>query len=155
MSRRRKVGKRRHDGPLLDELLGRRAAHRARVGSAVLISLLVFGGAALFLFESQTFGGAALAAGLGWAWFWLGVRHLARTGEEPEAAIRRRRGALFVIGLFLAGAGWIVFFTLWEELGLLLVVLGAVPWLLITVWVKQDPLASPLDGPPFGETGPT
>lgn len=155
MSRRKKPRKRGNDGPILDALLGSKVARRIRVGSVVLIALLVLGGCALFLFESQTFGRLALGLGVGWGFLWLGLRYLARTGEEPEAAIRRRRGALVVIGLLLAGTGWVVFFTLWEELGLLLVVLGAIPWLLVTMWVKRDPLVSPMDGPPFGDTGPT
>jgi hypothetical protein len=153
--RNRRTRKRRHDGPFLDALLGSKVARRIRVGSAVLIALLVLGGCALFLFESQTFGRLALGLGVGWGVLWWGLRYLARTGDEPEAAIRRRRGALFVIGLLVAGAGWVVFFTLWEELGLLLVVLGSIPWLLLTMWVKRGPLASPMDGPPFGDTGPT
>jgi hypothetical protein len=87
--------------------------------------------------------------------FWAGVRYLAQTGETLEGAIKRRRGVLIVTGLLMVGAGWLVFFTLWEELGLLLVVLGALPLLLVTIGVKSDPLASPMDGPPFGDTGPT
>jgi hypothetical protein len=104
-----------------------------RAGAAVLIAVLVLGGCALFLFESQTFGGIALVLGV----FWAGVRYLAQTGETLEGAIKRRRGVLIVTGL------------------LILVVLGALPLLLVTIGVKSDPLASPMDGPPFGDTGPT
>jgi hypothetical protein len=139
----------------LDALLGRTSARRIRFGSAALIAVLLLGGCALFLFESQTFGRIALVLGLAWALFWIGLKYLARTGESPEAAVERRRGLLFVAGLVMVGAGWVVFFTLWEELGLLLVVLGAVPWLLIVVWVEDRPMSSPMDGPPFGDTGPT
>jgi ABC-type Na+ efflux pump permease subunit len=140
---------------ILDDLLGERAALRLRVGSAVLIAALVLGGCTLFLFESQTLGRIALILGVAWAAFWIGLKYLARTGEEPQAAIKRRRGVLIVSGLVIVGAGWLAFFTLWEELGLLLVVFGAIPLLLVTIGVKRDPLASPMDGPPFGDTGPT
>ena len=126
-----------------------------RFGSVALIVLLVAGGCTLFLFESQTFGLVALALGLGWAFFWEGLRYLAKTGEALDDAIHRTRGALIATGLLTAGAGWVVFFTLWEELGLLLVVLGALPLLLVITGVKSDPLTAPLDGPPFGDTGPT
>ena len=43
----------------------------------------------------------------------------------------------------------------WEELGLLLVLLGAVPLLLMTATARNEVPLSPMDGPPFGETGPT
>jgi hypothetical protein len=101
----------------LDALFGRTRARRIRVGSAGLIALLLLGGCALFLFESQTFGRVALVLGLAWALFWIGLRYIARTGEAPGAAIKRRRGVL--------------------------------------VGVQSQPLASPMDGPPFGDTGPT
>ena len=140
---------------MLDDLLGRQVALRIRVGSAVLSAALVLGGCTLFLFESQTVGRVALVLGLAWALFWIGLKYLARTGEAPEAAIKRRRRVLIVAGLLMVGAGWLVFFTLWAELGLLLVVLGAIPWLLTLIGVESRPLASPMDGPPFGDTGPT
>jgi hypothetical protein len=52
----------------------------------------------------------------------------------------------------LVGAGWVVFFTVWEELGLLLVVLGAGSLVVLLVGVRHEPMLSPMDGPPFGET---
>ena len=125
-----------------------------RLGSLALIAVLLLGGAALFLLEGQTVGRLVLAFGLFWGIFWLALRHLGRTGELPDATIRRRRTSLLASGLLMVAAGWVAFFALWEELGLLLVVLGAVPLLLIVAYVRQEPLASPMDGPPFGETGP-
>ena len=52
----------------------------------------------------------------------------------------------------LVGAVWVVFFTVWEELGLLLVVLGAGSLVVLLVGVRHEPMLSPMDGPPFGET---
>ena len=155
MSRRKNPRKPRDEGPLLNALLGRAVARRMRFGSVVLIVVLVAGGCALFLFESQTLGLVALVLGIGWALFWAGLKYLAKTGEALDDAIKRTRGALIATGLLTVATGWLAFFTLWEELGLLLVVLGALPLLLVITGVKSDPLASPLDGPPFGETGPT
>jgi hypothetical protein len=57
--------------------------------------------------------------------------------------------------LLLIGAGSVVFLTAWEELGLLLVLLGAVLLLMLVAGVRQKPLLSPMDGPTFGDTGST
>jgi hypothetical protein len=119
------------------------------------IALLLLGGCALFLFESQTFGRIAIAMGLGWGLFWTAVRHLARSDSDLFQAARRRRWPLLGCAVLLTGAGWIVFLTAWEELGLLLVLLGAVPLLILAATARREPLLSPMDGPPFGDTGPT
>ena len=140
---------------LLDELFGDRAAKRMRRLAVLSIAFLLLGGAALFLFESQTIGRMAIALGLGWGLFWLGVRHAARTGGDPFQAAHRRRRALLGAAVLVVVAGWVVYFTAWEELGLLLVLLGAVPLLVLTATARQEVLLSPMDGPPFGETGPT
>ena len=156
MSSRKKRRRKQHQhGPLLDEFFGARAARRLRRLAVLSIALLLFGGCALFLFESQTFGRSAIAIGVGWGLFWLAVRHLARTGSDLFQAARRWRWPLAGGAVLLIGAGWVVFLTAWEELGLLLVLLGAVPLLILVASVRQEPLLSPMDGPPFGDTGPT
>lgn len=129
-----------------------RTARRARLLSAVSIAVLILGGCALFLFESQTFGRIALALGVGWGLMWLGLRHIVSTGGDFFEEIHRRRWPLIGVGALLVGAGWVVFLTLWEELGLLLVVLGAGPLFLLLAGVRREPMLSPMDGPPFGET---
>ena len=85
----------------------------------------------------------------------MGVRYLARTGSDPLQAAGRWRWPLVVSAVLLAGAGWVVFLTWWEELGLLLVLLGAVPLLVLVAGARHEPLLSPMDGPTFGDTGPT
>lgn len=129
-----------------------RAARRARRVSAISIAVLVLGGCALFLFESQTFGRLALAIGVGWGLMWIALRHLTRTGGDLLEDLRRRRWTLIGIATALVAAGWVVFFAVWEELGLLLVVLGALPLLMVLGTVRREPMLSPMDGPPFGET---
>jgi hypothetical protein len=140
---------------LLDELFGSRAASRMRALAVLLIALLFFGGCALFVFESQTFGRLAIAAGVGWGLFWGGVRYLARGGGDVFQATLRWRWALVSSAVLLIAAGWVVFLTAWEELGLLFVLLGAVPLLMLIAAARHEPLLSPMDGPPFGDAGPT
>jgi hypothetical protein len=59
--RRRKRGRpergrrEREEALLVDDLFGARTARRARLLSALSIAVLILGGCALFLFESQTF----------------------------------------------------------------------------------------------------
>lgn len=154
-SRKKARSRQREQRPLLDELFGSRAAGRLRKLAVLLIAALLLGGCALFLFESQTFGRIAIAAGLGWALFWMGGRYLARTGGDLSQATLRWRWPLVGSAVVLIGAGWVVFLTAWEEVGLLLVLLGAVPLLILTAGVRHEPLLSPMDGPPFGDTGPT
>jgi hypothetical protein len=91
---------------------------------------------------------------LAWALLWFGLRYAARKGDVFEA-IHRRRRSLVCVSAGLIGAGWVVFFAVWEELGLLLVVLGAMPLVIVIGNVRRAPLLSPIDGPPYGETGPT
>jgi len=129
-----------------------RTARRARLLSGGSIAVLILGGCALFLFESQTFGRIALALGAGWGFMWMVLRHVVSTGGDVFAAVRRWRWRLIGVGALLVGAGWVVFFTVWEELGLLLVVLGAGPLFLLLLGVRREPMLSPMDGPPFGET---
>jgi hypothetical protein len=157
LSSRKKIRPRhREEAPLLDDLFGRRAALRLRVASALVIGVLFFGGCALFLFESQTFGRVGIALGTGWALFWLLVRRRRKHGANPFEALRHQRRSLIGLGVLVVAAGWAVFFTVWENLGLLLVVLGAIPLLIVTLGVRQrEQLLSPMDGPPFGDTGPT
>ena len=126
-----------------------------RTLAVLSIALVLLGGCALFLFESQTFGGIAIAIGVGWGLFWMSVRYLARTGSDLFQAARRWRWPLVGSAALLIGAGWVVFLTSWEELGLLLVLLGAVPLLILVASTRREPLLSPMDGPPFGDTGPT
>src|SRR4051794_14802543 len=125
-SRKKRRGRRREQRRLLDDFFGGRAARRMRRLAVLSIAFLLLGGCALFLFESQTIGRIAIACGLGWGLFWMGVRHAARTGSALFRAARRWRGPLLSSALLLIAAGWVVFFTAWEELGLLLVLLGAV-----------------------------
>ena len=108
------------------------------------------------MFKTKSFaaGASALAIGLGWGLFWMGMRYLASTGSDLFQADHRPRWPLVASGV-LIGAGWLVFLTAWEELGLLLVLLGAVPLLLLGASTRREPLLSPMDGPPFGDTGPT
>jgi hypothetical protein len=138
--------------PLLDELLGARAARRLRIGSALAIAVLVTGGCAVFLFESQTLGRIAIAIAGMWGTCWILARYLAAGGRDPVGDLHRRGRLLVGVGAALVVSGWVAFFAVWEELGLLLVVLGALPLLLRLVGVQREPLWSPLDGPPFGET---
>jgi hypothetical protein len=126
----------------------------ARVAAAFAISILIVGGCALFLFESQTFGRIALVLGVGWALMWLMLRHLARH-RDPLEALQRHRLLLIGVSAVLAAAGWAAFFLLWEELGLLLVLFGALALSPLIAGVRRRPQLSPLDGPPFGETGPS
>jgi hypothetical protein len=83
---------------------------------------------------------------------WMALRHMVRTGGDFLEDVRRRRGMLIGVAALLVGAGWLVFFSVWEELGLLLVVLGAGPLFLLLGGVRREPMLSPMDGPPFGET---
>ena len=155
MSSRKKIRpKLREQTRLLDDLFGTRSATHMRVASALLIAVLFFGGCALFLYESQTVGRVGIAVGTAWAFFWLLARRLRKHGDDPFEALRRSRRYLIGAGVVGVAAGWAVFFTVWEELGLLLVVLGAIPLLIVTVGVRQrEELLSPMDGPPFGDTG--
>ena len=154
-SRTKPRGRHREETRLLDALFGTRTACRMRTLAVLAITVLFFGGCALFLVESQTVGRIGIAAGLGWALFWVGMRYLARTGGGLHETTRRWRWLLVGLSAVLVGAGWLVFLTAWEELGLLLVLLGAAPLLILTAGVRQEPLLSPMDGPPFGDTGPT
>jgi hypothetical protein len=94
----------------------------------------------------------ALATGVGWGLIWLAVRHVARTGGDFFEALHSRRWPLIGIAAVLVPAGWVVFFAVWEELGLLLVLLGALPLVILLTGTRQEPMLSPMDGPPFGET---
>jgi hypothetical protein len=155
LSSRKKIRRKRPlEQPLLDELFGARAARRVRLLATAAIAFLVFGGCALFLFESQTIGRILLVLGLAWALFRVALRHLARDGDV-FGAVHRRRWLFVSASAVLVGAGWIVFFAAWEELGLLLVLFGSLPLLALIATVRRVPLLSPMDGPPFGETGET
>lgn len=78
-----------------------------------------------------------------------------RNDRNPIESIGRRGGRSSVSQRSSVLVGWAIFFAVWEELGLLLVLFGAVPLLLLIAGANQRPLASPTDGPPFGDTGPT
>jgi hypothetical protein len=68
------------------------------------------------------------------------------------AALEQRRPVLVACGATTVGAGWVAFTTLSEELGLLLVLIGAGALVVTLLGVRRKPTASPLDGPMFGET---
>jgi uncharacterized membrane-anchored protein len=135
--------------------VGRRVARRLRITLFVLVVVLLVGGAGLFLFESQTFGRIALTLGLGGAVLWIGVRYIYRHNDDPLEAIQRWRWPLVALAALMVAAGWVLFFAVWEELGLLIVLFGALPLLLLTAGVSYRPLTSPIDEPPYGDTGPS
>ena len=126
---------------------------RRWTAALAVLGLLFVGGSALFLFESQTIGRACIGISVAGAFGWVALTHLFRSGEDPFAHVRRLRRPLIGGGVALIVAGWVVFFAVWDQLGLLLVVIGAAPLLVVLAGVKRDPLLSPLDGPPFGDTG--
>jgi hypothetical protein len=131
-------------------LIGERWARRiGRTVIALTVVPLALG-IAVFLLESQTVGQFLIAVGAGFGVLLLVLR---RDPEAFLAGLRARRRVLIATGAATAVAGWVAFFAWSEIVGLLLVVLAAIPLTLTLLDVKQDPLASPLDGPPFGETG--
>jgi hypothetical protein len=123
-----------------------------RVGRAVIaLSATSFlAGVAVFVGLSQTIGQLLIASGAGLGLLFLLFR---RNPEAVLAGIQRRRNVLVAAGGTVVVAGWVAYFAISEIVGLLLVVLGSLPLIVLLLRVKQDPLASPLDGPPFGETG--
>ena len=156
MSSRKKIRRRAVQRyPLFDDLFGRRAAVRLRGVAGVVLGVLLVGGCGLFLWESQTFGRIAIALGLGGTALWIGLRYLVGHAGDPLQAIQRWRWPLVGLAALLVAAGWVLFFAVWEELGLLIALFGAVPLLLLTAGVRSRPLSSPMDGPPYGDTGPT
>ena len=88
----------------------------------------------------------------GWGSIWILVRYLSAGGADLLESLRRKSRLFVGVGAALVVAGWVAYFAVWEELGLLLVVLGAMPFTLPLLGVRREPLLSPLDGPPFGET---
>jgi hypothetical protein len=107
-------------------------------------------GVAVFLTESQTIGRILMGIG---AFCGLVFVVFRRGPDAVLAGLRARRWVLVALGSATALAGWVVYFALSETIGLLLVVLAALPLVLTLFDVRREPLASPLDGPPFGETG--
>ena len=127
MSSRKKRRKRSRDEELLLEgLFGEGAARYLRLGSALAITVLFVGGCVLFVEKSQTFGSIGIVTGAAWLCLWITSRWSAK-GRDPFEVLRTWRPALIGVGGLVVVAGWVVFFAAWEELGLLLVTLGALP----------------------------
>lgn len=157
MSARKKIRPKQEELPLLDDLFGERAARRLRVGSVLAILLLFAGGCTLYVLVSQTFGTLLLLPAAFWATCWILFRAADEDGDI-DAPVRARRIPVLTAGVLLFVLGWIAFFTLDQDLGLLLVLLGSLPVLIVAVvgGVTTDPVAAasdaPLSGPPYGET---
>jgi hypothetical protein len=76
--------------------------------------------------------------------------------DDPFAGPRRYRKTLVAVALLTIGLGWVAYFSVDGDLGLLLVVIGSLPLLLTLVGMRSDPVmdaAGPIDGPWFGDTG--
>lgn len=73
-------------------------------------------------------------------------------GDDPLARWRRRRPWFIAAGLVSIAAGWIVFFAVHGDLGLLLVVLGGICLAAVLIGIEEDHRTGHTDGPWFGET---
>lgn len=102
----------------------------------------------MFVTWSQTIGRLVIAPGAVILITWL----MFRNGLESQGRWHQRRPAVIGLGLTLVAAGWIVFFALDGDLGLLLVVLGAIVISATALDVQRDPAGGPIDGPWYGDT---
>ena len=136
---------------LPEELFGVVWARRLRVGVPAAAVLLFVTGCAVFALWSQT-AGKVLLAGVFIGLLWLFLRR-----GDPEAALRtlrRLRPLLIALAVVLVVGGWVVFAAIDQDLGLLLVLLGGLALAVNLFGVKGDPMASPMDGPFYGDTPP-
>jgi hypothetical protein len=93
-----------------------------------------------------------LVAGL-----WSGLMWFTLRRGDPDGALgqlRRLRRATIAFGAALVAVGGALFVLVDQDLGLLLVVFGGAALALNLIGAEQEPLASPLDGPTFGDTRP-
>jgi hypothetical protein len=137
---------------LPEELFGATWARRFRVGIPAATVVLLIGGGVAFALWSQTIGRIVLVLGFGLGLMWF----LLRRGDPEGAwgALHRARTPLIVLGGVLFVSGLVVFATVDQDLGLLLVLLGGMALVVNLLTVKQEPFAGPLDGPPYGDTPP-
>jgi hypothetical protein len=137
---------------LPEELFGLVWARRLRIGIPAAAAGLLMAGSLVFALWSQTLGRIAIALALGVGVMWFVLRR-----GDPDgalASLHRARPILIAAGSLLAAAGVALFVTVDQDAGLLLVLLGGAVLALTLLGVKQEPTASPMDGPTFGDTPP-
>jgi hypothetical protein len=141
-----------HGRTLPEELFGVAWARRLRIAIPAAAAVLLVAGCVTFAIWSQTLGSIALALGLGLGLIWFFLRQ-----GDPDGAVstlRRARPQLIAIGGALVAAGGAVYAVVDQDLGLLLVLLGGATLAVNLLGLKQEPLASPMDGPIYGDTPP-
>jgi hypothetical protein len=137
---------------LPEELFGVTWVRRLRVGIPLLVVALLLVGSVLFVLWSQVVGQLLVVAGL-----WSGLMWFILRRGDPDGALgqlRRLRRATIAFGAALVAVGGALFVLVDQDLGLLLVFFGGAALALNLIGAKQEPLASPLDGPTFGDTPP-
>jgi hypothetical protein len=146
--KRRRRERREDDRGFVEVLVGPVWNRRLRIGVRAAGAALFALGCFVFLTWSQVIGQLLLAPSFGILMCIL----FFRWREKPEMALARRRVPFLVIGASVVAAGWVVFFVVDEELGLLLTLLGAAPLSALLLGVRHDTAAGLTDGPYFGET---
>jgi hypothetical protein len=146
-SRKRRVSKR-----AKTLLFGLAWARRLRVGIPLVALLGFVSGCLVFAMWSQTVGRFVLALAVGLGLLWFGLRR--RDPGGALASLRRVRPQLIVCGAILVAAGLATFAMADQDVGLLLVVLGGLALMVTLLGTEQEPLASPMDGPFYGDTPP-
>ena len=147
MTQRRKP---KRDRTVPEQLFGDVWARRLRYAIPVVGLLIFLGGCSIFVLWSQVIGTFVLLPGVFVGAMWAAARH--GFDNDPMGAWRRRRWAFFSCGLALAAVGWVLFFTVDGDLGLLAVVLGGLAISAATLGVRRDVAGGPTDGPWYGET---
>jgi hypothetical protein len=137
---------------LPEELFGPAWARRLRIGIPLVALLDFVAGCLVFALWSQTVGRFVLGLGVGLGIMWFGLRRGDPAGAL--ASLRRVRPQLVVCGAILVAAGLATFAVADQDVGLLLVVLGGLALMVTLFGTEQEPLASPMDGPFYGDTPP-
>jgi hypothetical protein len=149
-SRKRRAPKRAKTLP--EEFLGLAWARRLRIGIPLFALLVFVAGCLVFALWSQTVGRFVMvpAIGLGVMWFFL------RRGDPfgALAALQRVRPLLIACAAILVAAGFATYALADQDVGLLLVLLGGLALMVTLLGVEHEPLASPMDGPLYGDTPP-
>jgi hypothetical protein len=137
---------------LPEELFGLAWARRLRIGMPLVALLGFMAGCLVFALWSQTVGRFVMAPAIGLGIMWFALRR-----GDPRGALatlRRVRPQLIACGAILVAAGLATYTLADQDFGLLLVLLGGLALMVTLLGTEHEPLASPMDGPIYGDTPP-